>query len=147
MVVTYADEGLLVGDAGEAVAAVEAAAGALDGVAGMVDQFGRPAAVIGLAVAALVLVSSLARRGGAPVATSQSLGDFDPADFAALTRSRPSNPDDDITDATAADALLVGQEVAEEHLQAGQMVDQVQTLVKENPEAAAGLIKRWINAT
>ncbi len=147
MVVTYADEGLLVGDAGEAVAAVEAAAGALDGVAGMVDQFGRPAAVIGLAVAALVLVSSLARRGGAPVATSQSLGAFDPADFAALTRSRPSNPDDDITDATAADALLVGQEVAEEHLQAGQMVDQVQTLVKENPEAAAGLIKRWINAT
>ncbi|MEM7807217.1 MAG: flagellar M-ring protein FliF C-terminal domain-containing protein [Planctomycetota bacterium] len=145
-VVTYADEGLLIGDPTVGIATSEAAAGPLANVSGYVDQFGRPAAVIGLAVAALVLVSSLARRGPAQ-ATSQSLGAFSPADFAALSPKRPTNPEDEIADAGAADALLVGQEIAEEQLQAGQMVDQVQTLVKENPEAAAGLIKRWISAS
>jgi flagellar biosynthesis/type III secretory pathway M-ring protein FliF/YscJ len=42
-------------------------------------------------------------------------------------------------------SALIGQELDDEQLEANQMIDQVSTMVKENPDAAAQLIKRWLN--
>ncbi len=146
MVVTYADAaltneqpipGLLDGN-------TTAEAGGLN-IAAMVGEYGRPAAVVGLAAVALFFVSGIARKAPAP--RSESLGTVDAEGLAALTSRRGLNisAEDDIADALGADPLLVGQEIAEEQLEAGQMVEQVQSLVKENPDAAAQLVKRWIN--
>jgi flagellar biosynthesis/type III secretory pathway M-ring protein FliF/YscJ len=41
--------------------------------------------------------------------------------------------------------LLAGHELSEGDLEAKQVIEQVGTMVKENPEVAANLIKRWLN--
>ena len=42
-------------------------------------------------------------------------------------------------------AMLDGMELDEDSIKAQQMVEQVSTMVKENPDAAANLVKRWLN--
>ena len=42
-------------------------------------------------------------------------------------------------------SLLDGMELDESAVKAQQMVEQVATMVKENPDAAASLVKRWLN--
>ena len=44
-----------------------------------------------------------------------------------------------------AGSMLVAQELSEEAIEANQVIEQVGTMVKENPEAAANLVKRWLN--
>ena len=41
--------------------------------------------------------------------------------------------------------MLDGMELDEDTIKAQQMVEQVATLVKENPDSAANLVKRWLN--
>ena len=50
-------------------------------------------------------------------------------------------------EAAGGDALLDGMELNEEAIKAQHMVDQVSTMVRENPDAAAALVKRWLNRT
>jgi flagellar biosynthesis/type III secretory pathway M-ring protein FliF/YscJ len=50
-------------------------------------------------------------------------------------------------EAGSGDALLDGMELNEDAIKAQQMVDQVSTMVRENPDAAATLVKRWLNRT
>ena len=45
----------------------------------------------------------------------------------------------------AAGATLDGMELDEESVKAQEMIGQVSTLVRENPDAAATLVKRWLN--
>jgi flagellar biosynthesis/type III secretory pathway M-ring protein FliF/YscJ len=40
-----------------------------------------------------------------------------------------------------------GMELDDEALKSQQVVEQVTTMVKENPDAAASLVKRWLNRT
>jgi flagellar biosynthesis/type III secretory pathway M-ring protein FliF/YscJ len=42
-------------------------------------------------------------------------------------------------------AMLDGVELDEESVKAQQMIEQVQELVKANPDGAASLVKRWMN--
>ena len=42
-------------------------------------------------------------------------------------------------------AMLDGIEMDDDSVKAQQMVEQVSTMVKENPDAAANLVKRWLN--
>ena len=42
-------------------------------------------------------------------------------------------------------ATLDGMELDDDAIKAQQMVEQVSTMVKENPDAAANLVKRWLN--
>jgi flagellar biosynthesis/type III secretory pathway M-ring protein FliF/YscJ len=44
-------------------------------------------------------------------------------------------------------ATLDAMEVDDDAIKAQQMVEQVSTMVKENPDAAANLVKRWLNRT
>jgi flagellar biosynthesis/type III secretory pathway M-ring protein FliF/YscJ len=41
--------------------------------------------------------------------------------------------------------MLSGMELDEDAVQTQQMLDQVSTMVKDNPEAAASLVKRWLH--
>jgi flagellar biosynthesis/type III secretory pathway M-ring protein FliF/YscJ len=50
-------------------------------------------------------------------------------------------------EATSTDGLLDGMELNEETVRTTQMVDQVSNMVRENPDAAAALVKRWLNRT
>ena len=48
-------------------------------------------------------------------------------------------------EAATSDAMLDGMELNEETVRTSQMVDQVSTMVKQNPEAAAALVRRWLS--
>ena len=50
-----------------------------------------------------------------------------------------------VGEAGASGATLDGMELDDDAVRAQQMVEQVSTMVKENPEAAASLVKRWLN--
>ena len=41
-------------------------------------------------------------------------------------------------------AMLDGMELDEDAVRAQQMLEQVSTMVEENPDAAANLVKRWL---
>ena len=106
---------------------------------------GRTAAVVALAGVALFLVTSLAKKGvtiGGGATTSVALATDTDAYADAMRLLGEAPP----VEARSPEAMMIGREVADEQIQAGQMVEQVQTLVKENPDAAAALVKRWLNA-
>ena len=48
-------------------------------------------------------------------------------------------------EAVSGGSLLDGMELDDEAVRSQQMLEQVSTLVKENPDAAATLVKRWLN--
>jgi flagellar biosynthesis/type III secretory pathway M-ring protein FliF/YscJ len=50
-------------------------------------------------------------------------------------------------EAVEGNPMLDGMELDEDAIKAQQMVEQVSTMVKENPDAAANLVKRWLNRT
>ena len=52
--------------------------------------------------------------------------------------------DEVVGEAAATDALLVGREVDERTLQSQKVVDQVTEMVKEDPEAAVNILRRWM---
>jgi flagellar biosynthesis/type III secretory pathway M-ring protein FliF/YscJ len=52
--------------------------------------------------------------------------------------------DDVFGEANEGEAVLTGIELNDEDVQSRKMVDEVSTMVKENPENAAALVKRWM---
>ncbi len=48
-------------------------------------------------------------------------------------------------EAGSGNTMLDGMELDEEAVRTQQMLDQVSTLVTDNPDAAASLVKRWLN--
>jgi len=48
---------------------------------------------------------------------------------------------------TEGNPLLDAMELDEEAVKTQQMLDQVSTLVAQNPDAAASIVKRWLNRT
>jgi flagellar M-ring protein FliF len=52
--------------------------------------------------------------------------------------------DDVFGEANAGEAVLTGIELDDETLQSRKMVDEVSAMIRENPENAAALVKRWI---
>jgi flagellar biosynthesis/type III secretory pathway M-ring protein FliF/YscJ len=50
-------------------------------------------------------------------------------------------------EASESEQLLDGMELDDDAVRAQQMLDQVSNMVKENPEGAASLVKRWMNRT
>lgn len=96
-----------------------------------------------LAVMSLFMASMMVRKGQpAPVpaiaATPVSL----PGPTPVLSAGEPL-----AGEAGSGDPLLDGMELNEDAIKAQQMVDQVSTMVRENPDAAATLVKRWLNRT
>jgi flagellar biosynthesis/type III secretory pathway M-ring protein FliF/YscJ len=93
-----------------------------------------------LAVMSLFMASMMVRKG-APMAVPL-------ANIAAAPTGLPTileGGEPLAGEASAGNPLLDGMELNEDAVRAQQMVDQVSTMVKENPEAAANLVKRWMN--
>jgi flagellar biosynthesis/type III secretory pathway M-ring protein FliF/YscJ len=124
------------------------------GVSLLLGSHGKEIALGVLALASLFMVSMMVRKTGPAVAT------------AGAAAAHPAMP----TTGTTVDAMLAktagfqvasedaaevgeggrtldGIELDDEAIRAQQVVEQVSTMVKENPDAAANLIKRWMIRT
>ena len=96
------------------------------------------------ALASLFMVSSLVKKGAAaPVGTSPT---------GSLSAETPANPSTLLGsgeilagEVAGGDASLDAMELDEEAIRAQQVVEQVSKLVKENPDSAAAMVKRWMN--
>jgi flagellar biosynthesis/type III secretory pathway M-ring protein FliF/YscJ len=95
--------------------------------------------VVGLLAAiSLFMVSTIVRKGApAPVIAAE-----------AAPRETPRlGTTEDVAGIAGGDAntTLDAVEMDEGTIKAQQMVEQVATMVEENPDAAANLVKRWLN--
>jgi flagellar biosynthesis/type III secretory pathway M-ring protein FliF/YscJ len=93
-----------------------------------------------LAVVSLFMVSMMVRKGAPPpVIAPLPPEPNEPRDITAAESI--------VGNVTQANSTLDGMELDEDAVRAQQMLDQVQQMVQTNPEAAAGLVKRWLNRT
>jgi flagellar M-ring protein FliF len=106
---------------------------------GSVTDHAKEIAVGVLAVVSLFMVSSMARKSvPAPVITIPE------------APKEPENlmaGDEVAGEVGSGENTLDAMELDEDSVKTQQMLDQVSTMVEENPEAAANLVKRWLNRT
>jgi len=93
-----------------------------------------------MALASLFMVSSLVKKG-----VPGPLPDQAPAQLPTLLTNILQSGEQVAGEVAAVDPSLDAMELDDEAIRAQQMVEQVATLVKENPESAASLVKRWLN--
>ena len=108
-------------------------------IATSISTYGKELAIGALAVISLFMVSMMVRKGTpAPV-------------IAAAAPPRETPRLDGLPEVAGivgdSGQLLDGMELDEDAVRTQQMLDQVSTLVGENPDAAANLVKRWLNRT
>ena len=104
-------------------------------------------AVAALAVISLFMVSMMVRKSAPqPVLAGVGMGS-DPmsATEAIAERGSMLTVGDVIAQAADGDMTLAGHELSDESIQSTQVIDQVGTMVKTNPDIAANLVKRWLN--
>jgi flagellar biosynthesis/type III secretory pathway M-ring protein FliF/YscJ len=105
----------------------------------MLSRYSKEIAVGALALISLFMVSMMVRKSTpAPI-------------VAAAPTPRETPHLDGIPEIAGivshGDSMLDGMELDEDTVRTQQMLDQVSTLVGENPDAAANLVKRWLNRT
>ena len=99
-----------------------------------------------MALASLFMVSSLVKKGATvPVATGPTgLSSIEtPTASSTLLGSGEMM----VGEVAGGDATLDAVELDEEAIRAQQVVEQVSKLVKENPDSAAAMVKRWMSRT
>jgi flagellar biosynthesis/type III secretory pathway M-ring protein FliF/YscJ len=104
------------------------------------NSYGKEIAIGLLALVSLFMVSTMVRKSAAPA----------PIVAQPATPRETPNLDAGITIAGVVgegDPMLDGMELDQDAVRTQQMLDQVSTLVGENPDAAANLVKRWLNRT
>ena len=114
------------------------ASGGGSNMSAMVGGHAKELAVGALAVVSLFMVSMIVRKGTpAPIAPP----------VVEVKETPRLDADEVIAGIVGGDSTtpLDGMELNEDTIKAQHMVEQVSTLVKENPDAAAGLVKRWLN--
>jgi flagellar M-ring protein FliF len=115
-------------------------------------QYGKPLILFAFATFFLGSMLMMIRKA----APSAGGGEVDPSIFfgggsgGSKPKRKPGDPDqldtgDDVFgEANEGEAVLTGIELDDETVQSRKMVDEVSTMIKENPENAASLIKRWM---
>ncbi|CAN5365769.1 hypothetical protein BH10PLA1_BH10PLA1_08910 [soil metagenome] len=107
------------------------------GVTGLISGWGKEVGVGALAVISLFMVSTMVKRSTpAPIVVS------------APSKAGPSalQAGEDVAGfASEGSSSLAGMELDDDAMQAQQVIDQVTSLVGENPDGAASLVKRWLN--
>lgn len=106
---------------------------------GMLNSYAKEIVVGVLAAVSIFMVSMMVRKGAAG-----------PAMIAAREMEMP--PQLQALEAIAGevsegDTMLDGMELDEESVRTQQVISQVQSMVKEDPDSAAALVKRWLNRT
>jgi flagellar biosynthesis/type III secretory pathway M-ring protein FliF/YscJ len=112
-------------------------------VTALLESHVRDIGVSVLAAFSLLMVMMMVRKGGG-MAVAPAHADSPAA------KSTPHlshlAPDSQLAGEVAEGArTMEGMELDEESLKTQQMVDQVSSMVTENPDAAANLVKRWLN--
>jgi flagellar M-ring protein FliF len=107
-------------------------------VGSLVNVRGKEIVLGALAVISLFMAMMIVRKG--PSATS-------PRPTAIAASSYPAAlPGESLAgQAGEGDGLLQGMELDEATIRSKQMLEQVSNMVKEDPDAAAGLVKRWLS--
>jgi flagellar biosynthesis/type III secretory pathway M-ring protein FliF/YscJ len=103
-----------------------------------IGKYGKEIALSGLALVSLFMVSMMVKKSSPPP----------PIPIAQTTISGPlplMSGEALAGEASAGGSMLDGMELDEDAVKTEQMLDQVTTLVKENPDGAAALVKRWLN--
>lgn len=115
------------------------------GISKLVGGHAKEIALATLAVMSLFMASMMVRKATPaplPAAVAVARADTEkkkgPFSFAG---------EDLAGEASASEGLLDGMELNEETVKAGRMVEQVSSMVRENPDAAAALMKRWLSRT
>jgi flagellar biosynthesis/type III secretory pathway M-ring protein FliF/YscJ len=126
-----------------AVAAAPGATAASSAVTLALGGHVKEIALGALALLSLFMVSTIVRKGTPAPAVAA-------APKPRLTDARPAPTMLDGREPVAGEvgegnAMLDGMELDEESVKTQQMLDQVSTLVTQNPDAAASLVKRWLN--
>lgn len=93
----------------------------------------------GMALMSLFMVSMMVRKGTPATIT------LPPAPAASAGSPVLSSGESLVGEAIAGGTTLDGMELDDEAVRAQQVLDQVSTLITENPDAAANLVKRWLN--
>jgi flagellar biosynthesis/type III secretory pathway M-ring protein FliF/YscJ len=151
-----ADDAVVVDTYPDLVPAVEAPTQAASGVSLMLGSHAKEIALGALALVSLFMVSMMVRKSAPAVATSAgavAVPEEAPGQTvdAALAKAgmKPSLKFN-LTPEEAAEVgeggrTLDGVELDDETVRAQQVIDQVSAMVKENPDAAANLVKRWMS--
>src|SRR5204863_10196061 len=95
-----------------------------------------------LALVSLFMVSNMVKKGSATPAPATAMAGIGLAPRGTLPLQ---GREEAVGEAVEGDTLLDGMELDEESAKAQQMLNQVSALVEENPDAAANLVKRWMN--
>jgi len=111
----------------------------------MTVGFGAKEIAIGaLALISLFMVSMMVRKS-APQLQIATVGST-PMPLSSALEMIPVSSAEVASEVSESGAMLTGHELSEEAIEAKNVIEQVDAMVKSNPEAAAALIKRWINA-
>ena len=116
---------------------------------------GKEIALGALAVVSLLMVSMMVKKGAAPnvlvepgETVSSAMGTTAAAAATAkpaAKASKPARTPEDLEEVAEGTSALDGIELDPEAVRSKQMLEQVTSMVKENPDAAANLVKRWLN--
>jgi flagellar biosynthesis/type III secretory pathway M-ring protein FliF/YscJ len=136
---------------------VEAPSQAASGVSLMLGSHAKEIALGALALISLFMVSMMVRKSGPALATTAgslaTLPDEDAGKTvdAVLAKAgikpgvKLNLSPEDAAEVGEGGHTLDGVELDDDTVRAQQVVEQVSAMVKENPETAANLIKRWMN--
>jgi flagellar biosynthesis/type III secretory pathway M-ring protein FliF/YscJ len=101
----------------------------------------------GLAVASLFMLMMMARKSApAPIPVAEPAGGA----AAAAVRKGPQRlggEEQVVGEVGEGEKTMDGMELDSEAVQTQQVIEQVSSMVAENPDAAATLVKRWLNRT
>jgi flagellar biosynthesis/type III secretory pathway M-ring protein FliF/YscJ len=136
---TYADSlATFAGTGGGAGETASVATGAPSTIGVWASSYGKELAVGALAVVSLFMVTGMVRKGSAPTPALPKA--VEPQPVPELHAGEPI-----AGEVGGGEQALDGIELDDDAVRAQQMLEQVETMVKENPDAAANLVKRWLN--
>jgi hypothetical protein len=133
----YTDGGVVAGGAGVA----PAGGGAPSQVTALVESHGRDIGVVALAAFSLFMMMMMVRKSG-PLAAAAVVEEK-------VEKTTPKLDSESMVagEASEGDKTMEGMELDSEAVQTQQVIEQVSNMVSENPDAAANLVKRWLNRT
>jgi flagellar biosynthesis/type III secretory pathway M-ring protein FliF/YscJ len=126
---------------GGTVVGAEAASGVASSLPLGIGSYGKEIAIGALAIVSLFMVTSMVKKG-TPTAMqvpTNIADDFIPPPGVLSTGELIAG------EAGSAGDTLDAMELDDDAVRAQQMLDQVSNMVKENPDSAASLVKRWMN--
>ena len=112
-------------------------------VGNLARGYGKQIAVSALALMSLFMVLMMVRKAGSPIQMED-----EEAEALMSSGKKPldarSPEDSDFSEAEDAGGLLAGFEMDEEAVQSQQMLEQIRSIVKDEPDKMANLVSKWI---